>query len=224
MSDPQPRLIVRLDYAHAGFELQVDLRIGPGVTGILGPSGAGKTTLLDLIAGVRAPAQGVIELAGRSLFDSSRGIDLPSSDRRIGYLFQDGRLFPHKTVLGNLRYGYDRLPLQLRRHAPEDVVALLQLGPLLGRKPGALSGGERQRVAIGRALLTSPELLLLDEPLTGLHPEMRIQISDLLLRVRDDLGAPMLYVTHRSEDLDGLSAHVLNLGFGKVVTDADELG
>lgn len=218
MSGPTPLLRVRLSYGVDAFGLAVDFEVGSGVTAIQGPSGAGKTTLLDLIAGLRKPTSGRIELAGRTLVDTDAGVDVAPGDRRIGYVFQDGRLFPHKTVLANLRYGYDRLPDERRRQTPGEIVKLLELRPLLGRKPGALSGGERQRVAIGRALLTGPELILLDEPLTGLHPEMRAQITDFIGRVREELSAPMLYVTHRAEDLADLAADVLWLNRGAVVT------
>lgn len=221
---PPPLLTVRLAYRVNGFCLDVALELGAGITAIQGPSGAGKSTLLDLIAGLRSPESGRVELAGRVLFDSASGVDLPPGERRIGYVFQDGRLFPHKSVLANLRYGYDRLSEARRRRSPDEVIELLELKPLLHRKPGGLSGGERQRVAIGRALLTSPELLLLDEPLTGLHPEMRSQITGFIQRVREELRAPMLYVTHRSEDLEGLAADLLRLDQGEVMTQAAQMG
>ena len=224
MTSQSPLLHVQVRYRVDGFDLDVSLDAGAGVTAVIGPSGAGKTSLLDLIAGLRTPVSGVVELGGRRLYDSAAGLDLPARDRRVGYVFQDRRLFPHKTVLANLRYGYDRLPEERRRHTPDEIAELLELRPLLDRKPGALSGGEQQRVSLGRALLTSPELLLLDEPLTGLHPQMRTQTSELLGRVRDELNAPMLYVTHRAEDLEDLAADVLRLDRGKVVTEAAQMG
>ena len=145
----QARIIQR----RQAFSLEVDFECRYAVTAVFGPSGSGKTTLLDAVAGLSRPQEGEIVFEGETLFSSARGIDLPPEKRRVGYVFQDDLLFPHLDVLGNLRYGYERLPATQRRFAPERVVDLLELGPLLRRRPQGLSGGERQRVALGRALL-----------------------------------------------------------------------
>ncbi len=203
---------IRLD--RPGHRLDVDLHVGEGVTALFGPSGAGKTTLLHCIAGLLTPDDGVVELAGETLFDSSRGVNRPSERRGLGYVFQDMRLFPHLSVRGNLRYGYRGDTDTIRE---SDVVELLELGELLERRPDSLSGGEARRVALGRALLASPRLLLLDEPLAGLDGARRDVVLDLLNRIRVELALPMLFVGHSLPDILQLTTQVAVIDGGRLI-------
>jgi molybdate transport system ATP-binding protein len=200
------------------FALEIELRRGDfarrvriddeaRVIALAGRSGAGKTSVLHAIAGLAKPRAGRIAIGDRVLFDSARGIDLPAHLRRVGYVFQDTRLFPHLDVAGNLRYG---------RHAARErprfdfdaVVELLGIAPLLPRRTANLSGGEAQRVALGRALLSQPDILLLDEPLSMLDPERRDELLPYLRRVRDEVRLPMVYVSHQAEDARQLAASI----------------
>ena len=189
---------------------------GP-VTGLFGPSGAGKSTLVNVIAGLTKPDKGRIVLGDEVLFDSRRSIDIPAHRRRIGYVFQEGRLFPHLSVRKNLDYG------RWMTGAPDDpaelarVVAMLDLEPLLERRPGKLSGGERQRVAIGRALMMKPRLLLLDEPLASLDPARKSEIMPYLVRLRDKVGLPMVYVSHYARELQRIANVVVRLDAGRII-------
>ena len=201
-------LEARLLWSADGFSLDVDARFGEGVTALFGASGAGKSTLLRGIVGLLDGAEGSISSGGDTLFDSSRGVNVPPERRRIGIVFQDLRLFPHLTVEGNLRYGHALR--ESSRPAWDEVVPLLELEPLLHRRPGSLSGGEARRVALGRALLASPRLLLLDEPLTGLDDARKGVVLALLNRVHSALGVPMVLVSHSLSDL--LEAHDLVRG------------
>lgn len=207
---------VRVPLAH--FELQVDVEITQEVTALFGPSGAGKTTLLDLLAGLRPAASARIELGGRVLTDTASGLRVPPRDRRIGYVPQDGALFPHLSVRGNLFYGRKK-EAAAGEHAfsLEQVTGVLDLGPLLDRGIGALSGGEKQRVSLARALLSSPRLLLLDEPLASLDGELKSRVLTYLRRVRDELRVPMLYVSHATEEVVALCDEVLVLERGRIV-------
>jgi molybdate transport system ATP-binding protein len=188
---------------------------GP-VTALFGASGSGKTSIINMIAGLIAPDRGRIELDGEPLFDAARGIDVPAHRRGIGYVFQEGRLFPHLTVRGNLDYG--RWMRGLPRNPSENarIVELLGIGHLLDRRPGALSGGERQRVAIGRALLMRPRLLLLDEPLASLDRARKVEIMTYLVRLRDAAGVPMIYVAHQAEELRRIATQVVAIEGGAV--------
>lgn len=206
---------VRVPLAH--FELQVDVEITTDVTALFGPSGAGKTTLLDLLAGLRRPASACIELDGRVLTDTASGRFVPPRDRRIGYVPQDGALFPHLSVRGNLLYGWKLDAPSEHAFSLEQVTGVLDLGPLLDRGIGALSGGEKQRVALGRALLSSPHLLLLDEPLAALDGDRKGRVLAYLRRVRDELQVPMLYVSHAKEEVVALCAEVLVIERGRIV-------
>ncbi|HET6157235.1 MAG TPA: molybdenum ABC transporter ATP-binding protein [Dongiaceae bacterium] len=183
---------------------------------VFGASGAGKSCLLAAIAGLIKPDRGRIEIAGDILFDAGRAIDVPAEARRIGCVFQDARLFPHMSVRTNLEYGSRRR----KEHKPaasfDGVVALLGIGNLLERRPRTLSGGERQRVAIGRALLSNPRLLLLDEPLASLDDPRKAEILPFLERLRDELGIPMLYVTHSMDEVARMADHLVLLDHGKV--------
>ncbi len=201
------------------FNLTADLSIGPGVTAITGPSGAGKTTLLSLIAGLSRPRTGRIVLDGRVLVDTGHRIWLPPHRRHIGQVFQEARLFPHLNVRHNLLYG--RLFGGRRGAGPslDSIVDLLDIAPLLHRRPRDLSGGERQRVAIGRALLSNPALLLLDEPLSALDPARKAELLPYLLRLRDGTGLPMLYVTHQREEVAALATAWLRVDHGVVTAE-----
>ena len=191
------------------FTLQVKDEASVEVLGLFGPSGSGKTTLLEALAGLRTPARGEIQVAGRRLFSSAAGIDVPAYDRRIGYVPQDALLFPHLDVRGNLLY-----PRRAGDFAA--LVEILEIGRLLDRGVGGLSGGEKQRVAIGRALMTAPALLLLDEPLAAVDREHRDRILPYLLRIRRELHVPMIYVTHDADELRQIADRVLLLGEGVV--------
>ncbi|KAB8314246.1 ATP-binding cassette domain-containing protein [Tolypothrix campylonemoides VB511288] len=182
------------------FERALAVRSDARTLALVGASGSGKTTLLHAIAGLLRPARGRIAVDGRVLFDADARIDLPAHRRRIGYVFQDGRLFPHRDVRANLLYGLhgtDAAP----RFAFGRVVDLLGLGPLLARRTAALSGGETQRVALGRALLSQPALLLLDEPLSMLDLDRRDELLPYLVRVRDEARLPMIYVSHQPDEV-----------------------
>lgn len=214
-------LSLRLTRRLSDFSLDVDVACPYPVTAIFGPSGAGKSTLLNLLAGLLRPDRGEIALDGEVLFSSGAGIDLPPERRRVGYVFQDDLLFPHLTVAANLRYGHDLLRPPDRRLNVDRIVDLLQLGPLLGRRPARLSGGERQRVALGRALLASPRLLLMDEPLASLDQGLKDRIIPYLRHIRSDLQIPILYVSHSVAEILELTGQVIVLKQGRVVACGD---
>jgi molybdate transport system ATP-binding protein len=200
----------------ASFVLELDVEIAAPVTALYGPSGAGKTSVLDLVAGLRRPVSARVELNGRVLTDTVRGIRVPPRGRRIGYVPQDGALFPHLSVRRNLLYGYPGEAAARPLLTLEHVTAVLEIEPLLERSTGNLSGGEKQRVALARALLASPELLLVDEPLAGLDAPLKERILDYLLKVRDELGVPMLYVTHSADEVFAICDEVLLLDRGRI--------
>ena len=202
---------------HRGnFTLAVDFEAAtPGVTALFGRSGCGKSTITHLLAGLLAPDSGRIEIGSTVLFDSTTGINLPAEQRRIGYVFQDSRLFPHLTVEANLRYGLRRTRSDAGIRF-DDAVALLGLQTLLTRRPAALSGGERQRVAVGRALLSQPRLLLLDEPLAALDAARRGELLPWLERLRDELALPMVYVSHQFDEVLRLADSMVLLEQGRV--------
>ena len=214
-------LAIQLEHRLAHFSLDVEVECPYPVTAVFGPSGAGKTSLLNMVAGLLRPDAGEIRIDGEVLFSSSAGIDLAPERRRIGYVFQDDLLFPHLTVQGNLRYGYELLSPSQRRFDPERIVELLEIGPLLERRPRFLSGGERQRVALGRALLRSPRLLLMDEPLASLDQGLKSRIIPYLRHIRTDLGIPILYVSHSVAEILELTGQVIVLDRGKVVAHGD---
>jgi molybdate transport system ATP-binding protein len=183
---------------------------GPGLTALFGPSGAGKTSVLNMVAGLLRPDRGHIRIGARTLFDGA--IDLPSEARRIGYVFQDGRLFPHRRVRANLTYGHDLAEPANRWMSLDEAVQFLGIGHLLDRWPHGLSGGEAQRVAIGRALLAGPEILLMDEPLSSLDTARRGDIMAVIERIRDELKLPILYVSHDRAEVDRLATSVVAIG------------
>ncbi|MDH3242708.1 MAG: molybdenum ABC transporter ATP-binding protein [Alphaproteobacteria bacterium] len=200
------------------FRLEAEFATGAGrVTALFGPSGAGKSSLAGCLAGLIDPDAGRISLDGTELFNSQTGIRLAPERRRIGYVFQDARLFPHITVRGNLDYGRRRIRDAERRVDFDHVVGLLDLAPLLARRPGTLSGGERQRVAFGRAVLMSPRLLIMDEPLASLDAARKAEILPFIERLRDELAIPIIYVSHAIEEILRLADDVVVLAQGSVV-------
>jgi molybdate transport system ATP-binding protein len=188
-----------------------------GAVALFGPSGAGKTSIVNMIAGLVAPDRGRIALDDTVLFDSAERIDVPAHRRRIGYVFQEGRLFPHMTVARNLDYGRRMSGVSADAAERERIVELLHIGALLSRRPGHLSGGERQRVAFGRALLMKPRLLLLDEPLASLDRARKQEILPYLARLRDEAKVPMIYVSHQAGEIQKLCSQVVRVEDGRVV-------
>jgi molybdate transport system ATP-binding protein len=199
------------------FSLQASFASEGRVTGLFGASGAGKTSLINMIAGLLRPDRGSITIDHETLDDTAAGVHVPAHRRRIGYVFQDARLFPHLDVRQNLNYGR-----QMNRLADDPVertrvTDLLDIGSLLNRRPGQLSGGERQRVALGRALLAQPRLLLLDEPLGSLDEERKVEILPYLVRLRDEAEVPMVYVSHDPGEMRQLATQIVMLRRGRVV-------
>lgn len=204
------------------FEIDISRRLGetvvalhlvagPGLTALFGPSGAGKTSILNMVAGLLRPDAGRIVVGGETLFDAAAGIDVPARHRRGGYVFQDGRLFPHMRVRANLLYGRRSAVPDPRWPGLDDMTAFLGIGHLLDRWPRTLSGGEAQRVGIGRALLAAPRFLLMDEPLSSLDAARREEIMRLIERVRDELTLPILYVSHDRAEVERLATRVVPL-------------
>ena len=181
------------------------------LTALVGPSGVGKTSTLNAIAGLLSPRAGRIAVAGKVLFDSAAGIDLPPEQRRAGYVFQDARLFPHKRVSANLDYGERLAPATARLITRSEVTELLEIEHLLDRLPATLSGGEARRVAIGRALLSAPRFLLLDEPLASLDESRAETLLTLIERLRDELELPMLLVSHSTAEVERLAGRVVTM-------------
>lgn len=199
------------------FELEASFRTGPGVTALFGRSGSGKTTLVNMVAGLVRPDRGRILVDGRALFDSAARIDLPSHRRRVGYVFQESRLFPHLTVRQNLLYGSWFRGQSFRLGSIDQIVELLGIGDLLMRRPATLSGGEKQRVSIGRAVLSDPAMLLMDEPLASLDEARKGEILPYLERLRDQLDLPILYVSHSVPEVVRLASTMIVLSAGKVL-------
>jgi molybdate transport system ATP-binding protein len=206
---------VRVQRALGSLKIETDIRAEGGTLALVGPSGGGKTTILNMIAGLETPDQGRIAIDDTLLFDSERGVDLPARERRIGYVFQEPRLFPNYSVGGNLRYGL-RPGVALIEFS--EIVEWLGIGHLLDRKPSKLSGGEKQRVAIGRALLSRPRALLLDEPLSALDEARRDEILGLLERLRDRLSIPMVLVSHRLDEVERIAVASARVEPGRKVT------
>ncbi len=199
------------------FALDVEFTTeGHGITALFGRSGAGKTSLVNMLAGLLRPERGRIVIDGTVLFDSAAGIDIAPHRRRLGYVFQQSRLFPHLTVRGNLEYGMSRVPRAERRVGFDEVVEMLGIGEHLARRPHGLSGGERQRVAIGRALLTSPRLLLMDEPLASLDAARKAEILPFIERLSDTFAVPIVYVTHAMDEIARLADTLVLMTEGRV--------
>jgi molybdate transport system ATP-binding protein len=208
----------RLKLSYQGFALEVDLQLpGRGVTALYGHSGSGKTTCLRCIAGLERADQGFIQINDEVWQDSDKKIFVPPHKRALGYVFQEASLFPHLSVLANLEFGLKRIPQQLRRVDMAHATELLGIGHLLDRHPQHLSGGERQRVGIARALLTSPKLLLLDEPLAALDAQRKSEILPYLQRLHDELDIPVLYVSHSQDEVARLADHLVLLSNGKAL-------
>ena len=203
------------------FSLDAKFETASGVTALFGPSGAGKTSIANIVAGLIAPDRGRIVLDDTVLFDSATGINVPPHKRRIGYVFQEGRLFPHLTVRANLAYGRAMNGLERNIAEEKHVVDLLDIGHLLDRRPGKLSGGERQRVAVGRALLMQPRLLVLDEPLASLDRARKLEILPYLVRLRDEAKVPMIYVSHQAGEIVKLASQIVRIEDGRVQAVGD---
>ena len=194
----------------AEFALDVSEELRARTTAIYGPSGAGKTALLEVIAGLRKPARGFVQIDGKIVFDSERRVDVAPRHRRVGYVPQDDALFPHLSVRANIVYG---------SKAGEDAgtTRILEIDALQDRAVDKLSGGERKRVALARALLSEPEILLLDEPLAGVHKDLRGRVLEYLVRVRDEFAIPMIYVTHELDEAKALCEEIVLLDRGRVL-------
>ncbi|MCQ4159683.1 molybdenum ABC transporter ATP-binding protein [Roseomonas sp. GC11] len=211
-------LEVTLRHGFPGFTLEASFAApAEGVTVLFGPSGCGKSTLLAAVAGLLRPEAGRIALGGAVLFDSRAGVMLPPERRRCGVVFQDARLFPHLSVEANLRYGLRRAPRGAEGPDFSEVVELLGIGTLLGRRPALLSGGEKQRVALGRALLSRPRLLLMDEPLAALDQGRKAEVLPFLARLKQRLRLPILYVTHAMAEVDRLADTLVLMQAGRVL-------
>ncbi|CAH1746325.1 Molybdenum import ATP-binding protein ModC 1 [Thauera humireducens] len=209
---------IRFEVAYPGFGLDVDLNLpGRGVTALFGHSGSGKTTLLRCVAGLEPAARGVLTVNGACWQDSARGVFVPPHRRELGYVFQEASLFAHLSVRRNLAFGLRRIPPAARKVSMDHAIALLGLEHLLERMPDRLSGGERQRVGMARALLTSPHILLMDEPLAALDHKRKQEILPYLERLHDELDIPVLYVSHAAEEVVRLADHIVMLGEGRVM-------
>ncbi len=213
---------LQLEIDRGVFALSVDESLpARGITGIFGRSGAGKTTILRCIAGLDLPRSGRVVVGDETWLDTSTGEARPVNERAVGYVFQEPRLFPHLTVQGNLGFARRRKGKRLLPFDERDLIALLEIGGLLARRPGSLSGGEAQRVAIARALLGAPRLLLMDEPLSALDDELKQEILPFLERLRDELSVPAIYVSHDIDELSRLCDRLLVLDRGKVQSSGE---
>jgi molybdate transport system ATP-binding protein len=196
------------------FSLDVTLKLENGITALFGPSGAGKSSILNAIAGLEQPDTGLIRFDDQIIYDSTKNINLPIHQRKIGYVFQDSLLFPHLTVNANLQYGFKKGTI-----SADTVIRFLGLQDLLGRRPAKLSGGERQRVAIGRALLSSPQLLLMDEPLASLDMDRKREIFPYIEQLQSTFNIPVIYVSHAIEEVARLADRVIMIRDGKVASE-----
>ncbi len=216
-------LSARIRKQHRGpagsFVLDVSVEIAPGFTIVFGPSGAGKSTLLDCIAGLERPDAGRIVAGGETLFDSAAAVNLPAQKRRTAYVFQTLALFPHLTVEENTGYGIAHLPVEERRARVAEILESFGVAGLRSRKPGEISGGERQRVALARSLVTSPRLLLLDEPFSALDAELKAELFDDLRAWNSTRRIPILCVTHSRDEVDALGEHMIVLDRGRIVAE-----
>ncbi|MGZ5106149.1 MAG: molybdenum ABC transporter ATP-binding protein [Usitatibacter sp.] len=210
-------LEVSVRLRRGSFSLEARFESDAPIVALFGRSGSGKTTLVECIAGLARPESGRIVIDGRTLFDSERGVDLAPEARRVGYVFQEGLLFPHLSVRANLAYGERLVPASERFVDHARAVALLGLAPLMERHPATLSGGEKQRVAIGRALLASPRILLMDEPLASLDAARKAEILQYVELLRDELKLPIVYVSHEIEEVTRLADRLVVVAEGRVV-------
>lgn len=212
---------VAVRQSRAEFTVDVSFESEARIVALFGPSGSGKTTLLNVIAGLLRPDAARIVVGARTLTDTDLGVFVPPHERRVGYVFQEGRLFPHMNVRRNLLYGRRFTPPPDRYAALDEIVALLGLESLLDRRPGTLSGGEKQRVAIGRALLASPRLLLMDEPLSSLDEARKAETLPYVERLRDELSIPIIYVSHSLAEVRRLTDHIVRLERGRMVDSGE---
>jgi molybdate transport system ATP-binding protein len=210
-------LSVTARHAQGVFTLDVALHTEAKIVALFGPSGSGKTTVLNVIAGLIRPHAGRVVVEGAVLLDTAAGVFTPPHRRRVGYVFQEGRLFPHLSVRRNLLYGRALAPRAERYGSFGEVVALLGLEHLLDRPPATLSGGEKQRVAIGRALLASPRLILMDEPLASLDERRKRETLPYIERLRDELHIPVVYVSHSLPEIECLTSEIVRLEDGRIV-------
>lgn len=220
-------LSVRLNHRFSTFSLDAAFDTPPGLTVLFGRSGSGKTTIANAVAGLLRPHSGRISVDGRRLFDSADGTNIPTHQRQIGYIFQEARLFPHLSVRQNLTYGRRFSRQSGAQEGFDRVVDLLGVSALLDRRPGALSGGEKQRIAIGRALLSNPKLIIADEPLAALDEQRKVEIMPYFERLRDEQNIPILYVSHSASEVARLATSVVALKDGAVARQgsaADVLG
>lgn len=211
--------MIRIDVTRQLGDFSLETRFETettGITALFGRSGAGKTSIVNMLAGLLRPDSGRIEVENRVLFDSATGINVAPEKRRLGYVFQESRLFPHYSVRRNLEYGMRRIPPSERRIAFDDVIDVLGIAALLERRPAALSGGERQRVAVGRALLASPKLLLMDEPLASLDAARKQEILPFIERLRDQFVVPIVYVSHAMDEIIRLADTLVLVDGGQV--------
>ncbi len=219
------RLDVSLRKSFEGFAFQSEFRVEGERIGIFGRSGSGKSTLVHMLAGLLRPDSGEIRLDGRILYSSAEGIDVPPERRRIAVVFQHAHLFPHMSVLRNLLYGYKRIPKAERKIDPDALCRVLDLDRLLSRGVNTLSGGERQRVALGRAVLAAPSLILMDEPLTGLDEGLKYQIIPYLKSTFAEFGIPLLFISHSLNEMRLMTDRILEFESGRLMgeTSGEEL-
>ena len=211
----------RVQHRQGDFVLDAAFEAGAGVTALFGPSGSGKTSLVQMIAGLTKPDDAVIRFGDTTWNDTDRNVFVPPYRRRIGYIFQEGRLFPHLTARQNLLYGRFFSPKAERQISEDEVVSLLGIERLLAQRPVTLSGGEKQRVAIGRALLSAPRLILMDEPLSALDRARRQEILPYIERIRDQVRIPVIYVSHALDEVARLANRVVLLEDGKVKAEGE---
>lgn len=219
-------LPIALDFVlrQGAFTLEVREHVDARVVALFGPSGSGKTSVLEAIAGLRTPDRGVIRIGTRTLYNSEDRVDVPAHERNVGYVPQDLAIFPHMNVRRNIQYGARLKQDNGPATALDQILSLLELHPLLDRQVRDLSGGERQRVAMARALSTSPLLLVLDEPLTGLDHGLRAKVLPYLERIRDELSTPIVYVSHDPSEIRTLADWVVELDAGRVIRSGSDLG
>ncbi|WP_045835281.1 molybdenum ABC transporter ATP-binding protein [Hyphomicrobium sp. 99] len=221
MKELKPLLSVRALQKRPDFTLDVAFESDSALTALFGPSGSGKSTILNMIAGIQKPENGRIVVAGNVLTDTAARIFIPPHKRRVGFVFQDAQLFPHLTVLQNIKFGQWFNRREKQGLPFETIVDVLGIGALLKRRPATLSGGERHRVALARALMSSPRILLMDEPLSALDDARRGEIMGLIERIRDEFAVPIVYVTHNVDEVRRLASRVIRLRAGRVVATGD---
>lgn len=214
-------LALNVEKKLGAFEIAAKFSLDGKAAALYGTSGAGKSTIVNMIAGLIAPDRGRIVIRDEIVFDSNTRVNAPAHRRNVGYVFQDGRLFPHLTVRSNLHYGRRMHRLPYDPEAEQRIVALLNLSTLLDRRPGRLSGGERQRVAIGRALLMHPRILLLDEPLASLDAARKAEVLPYFERLRDEAGVPLLYVSHQLDEIRRMATMIVRVENGRATRVED---